>query len=100
MAYDERLAERITGTFKGRKGVQEKCMFGGICSCSMATCAAESKQTGSWSVWRRIITTHCSRSYTLRRWISPANHSKDSCSSAKRGIARPPTWLPGLDEAI
>ncbi len=31
MAYDERLAERIRGYFKRRKGVEEKCMFGGLC---------------------------------------------------------------------
>ena len=31
MAYNERLAERIRGYFKGRKGVEEKRMFGGLC---------------------------------------------------------------------
>lgn len=31
MAYDERLAERIRGYFKRRKGVEEKRMFGGLC---------------------------------------------------------------------
>ena len=31
MAYNERLAERIRGYFKRRKGVEEKRMFGGIC---------------------------------------------------------------------
>lgn len=31
MAYDERLAERIRGYFKHRKGVEEKQMFGGCC---------------------------------------------------------------------
>jgi hypothetical protein len=31
MAYDERLAERIRGYFRRRKGVEEKCMFGGLC---------------------------------------------------------------------
>ena len=31
MAYNERLAERIRGYFKRRKGVEEKRMFGGLC---------------------------------------------------------------------
>lgn len=31
MAYHERLAERIRGYFKRRKGVEEKRMFGGLC---------------------------------------------------------------------
>jgi len=31
MAYDERLAKRIRGYFKRRKGVEEKRMFGGLC---------------------------------------------------------------------
>ena len=31
MAYDGRLAERIRGYFKRRKGVEEKRMFGGLC---------------------------------------------------------------------
>jgi TfoX/Sxy family transcriptional regulator of competence genes len=31
MAYDERLAERIRGYFKRRRGVEEKRMFGGLC---------------------------------------------------------------------
>lgn len=31
MAYDERLAERIRGYFKRRKGVEAKRMFGGLC---------------------------------------------------------------------
>ena len=31
MAYDERLAERIRGYFKRRKGVEERRMFGGLC---------------------------------------------------------------------
>ena len=30
MAYDERLAERIRAALKGRRGVSEKKMFGGI----------------------------------------------------------------------
>lgn len=31
MAYDEKLAARITGLFKGRRGVTTKKMFGGLC---------------------------------------------------------------------
>ncbi len=31
MAFNERLAERIRGYLKRRKGVEEKLMFGGIC---------------------------------------------------------------------
>lgn len=31
MVYHERLAERIRGYFKRRKGVEEKRMFGGLC---------------------------------------------------------------------
>lgn len=31
MAYNERLAERIRGYFKRRRGVEEKRMFGGLC---------------------------------------------------------------------
>lgn len=31
MAYNERLAERIRGYFKRRKGLEEKRMFGGLC---------------------------------------------------------------------
>jgi TfoX/Sxy family transcriptional regulator of competence genes len=31
MAYNQRLAERIRGYFKRRKGVEEKRMFGGLC---------------------------------------------------------------------
>jgi hypothetical protein len=31
MAFNERLAERIRGYFKRRKGVEEKRMFGGLC---------------------------------------------------------------------
>jgi TfoX/Sxy family transcriptional regulator of competence genes len=31
MAYDERLAKRLRGYFKRRKGVEEKRMFGGLC---------------------------------------------------------------------
>lgn len=31
MAYNERLAERIRAYFTSRKGVEEKCMFGGLC---------------------------------------------------------------------
>ena len=30
MAYDERLAERIRANLKGRKGLEEKKMFGGL----------------------------------------------------------------------
>jgi len=30
MAYDEKLADRLRAAFKGRKGVEEKRMFGGI----------------------------------------------------------------------
>ena len=31
VAYNERLAERIRGYFRRRKGVEEKRMFGGLC---------------------------------------------------------------------
>ncbi|GKS66292.1 RNA methyltransferase [Nitrospira sp.] len=31
MPYDERLAERIRGYFKRRRGVEDKRMFGGLC---------------------------------------------------------------------
>ncbi len=31
MAYNERLAERIRGYFKRRKGLEERRMFGGLC---------------------------------------------------------------------
>lgn len=31
MAYNERLAERIRTYLKGRRGVEEKRMFGGLC---------------------------------------------------------------------
>jgi TfoX/Sxy family transcriptional regulator of competence genes len=31
MAYDERLAERLRALFAGRRDVEEKRMFGGIC---------------------------------------------------------------------
>lgn len=31
MAYDDKLAERIRVVFKGKRGVVEKKMFGGIC---------------------------------------------------------------------
>ncbi|MEK7524712.1 MAG: TfoX/Sxy family protein [Patescibacteria group bacterium] len=31
MAYDEILAERVRRLLKGRRGVTEKAMFGGIC---------------------------------------------------------------------
>jgi len=31
MAYDEGLAERLRECFKGRRGITEKKMFGGLC---------------------------------------------------------------------
>ncbi len=31
MAYDEKLAEHVRGALKGRRGVSEKKMFGGLC---------------------------------------------------------------------
>lgn len=31
MAYDEKLAGRVRGVLKGRRGVSEKRMFGGLC---------------------------------------------------------------------
>ncbi len=31
MSYDEKLAQRVRGVLKRRKGISEKKMFGGIC---------------------------------------------------------------------
>jgi hypothetical protein len=45
MPYDSRLAERLEKVLKGRRGFEQKKMFGGI-GCSTETCVSESIKIG------------------------------------------------------
>lgn len=95
MAYDERLAERIRGYSKRRKGVEGKRMFGGLCFMlnGHMCCGIEKDRLMVRVAPDRYETLL--KNHTLTRWILPASHSRDSCSSVKLAIARHRVWISG-----